>query len=134
MTCEPQSLGFYARRGTTLVKPPLADLTEGQCGVARERVDSEALALGLAFQLAEETLGLRLCLGLRDSEAPAARSVRPTQDVTAIAEENTHREQSPSCRPYSDRGAALSKGSRLRLSASPRNQAWIARGSKRSRP
>src|SRR5262249_9022300 len=116
-----------------MVKPPLADFPQGQLVVARERVDAEALALGLALQLAEETLCLRLCLGLRSSEAPAARSVRPTQDVAAIAEENTHGEQSPSYMPYADPEAALSKG-RLRPSDSPRNQAWIARGSKRSRP
>jgi hypothetical protein len=99
MTSKPQSLRFYTRCWATMVKPPFAYLTKGQRGIARERVDSEALALGLAFQLAEETLGLRLCLGLRDSEAPAARSVSPAQDVAAIAEENTHGDQSPSHRP-----------------------------------
>src|SRR5262249_27716512 len=95
MTSEPQSLGFYTRFWAAMVKPPLADFSEGQLGVARERVDSEALALGLALQLAEEPFGLRLCLGLRDTEPAAAPSVRPSQNVAAIAEEDTHGEQSP---------------------------------------
>jgi hypothetical protein len=51
---EPALLALHARRRALLLQPPAAQLAERHAGVAGERLEAVALALGPALEISRE--------------------------------------------------------------------------------